>query len=274
MISIIMPVWNGARFIDRAIASVVAQTNPNWELLIVDDGSTDDSAQRAEFWRDLVNTNFGEEKIRTFSTGKPNSGPQIGCNLAAENARYDLFAYLDQDDIYFPRRIESLLPLFKDRDYDMIFAPYEILENERITVWNIWALWENQSFVCSSLGEREPPFERWVHHWLQHKNISVSLGVATRRQIFEKVGGFQPGILVEEEAVLWRRMADCGAKIGFTPVIAGRYNVRPDSLARTRRPFSIPSFEIQKDHPLGSNGQYLDAEWFANLKKKIEVNKG
>lgn len=272
MISIIMPVWNGSRFMDRAIASVVAQTSSEWELLIVDDGSTDDSAQRAEHWRDLVNTHFGQEKIRTFSTGKSNSGPQIGCNLAAENARYDIFAYLDQDDIYFPRRIESLLPLFKDKDYDLVFAPYEIFENNRITVWNIWATWKSQSFVCSSAGECEPSFESWVHNWLQHKNISVSLGVANRRKIFEKVGGFQPGILVEEEGVLWRRMVDHGARIGFSPVIAGRYYVRPDSLARTRRPFSIPSFEIEKNHPLGSMGQYLDAEWFENLKNRRNKN--
>ena len=154
MISVLMPVWNGARFMDRAIASVVAQTSPKWELLIVDDGSTDDSVQRAERWRDLVNDHSGEEKIRTFSTGTPNSGPQVGRNLAAEHARYDTFAYLDMDDLFYPRRIESLLPLLEQ--YDMIFAPYEILEKERLTLWNLQALWESQSYVCSSEGDREP----------------------------------------------------------------------------------------------------------------------
>jgi hypothetical protein len=59
--------------------------------------------------------------------------------------RYDIFAYLDMDDLFFPSRIESLLPLF-DR-YDMVFAAYEILEKGRLTLWNIWALWESQSYV-------------------------------------------------------------------------------------------------------------------------------
>jgi glycosyltransferase involved in cell wall biosynthesis len=256
---------------DKAIASVVAQTRTEWELLIVDDGSTDDSMARGKAWRDLVNDHFGAEKIRVFSTGRSNSGPQIGSNLAAEQARYDIFAYLDMDDLFFPRRIESLLPLF-DR-YDLVLSPYEILEKGQLTIWNIRALWESKSYVCSSEGDREPPFERWVHTWLQHQNISVSLGVANRRKIFEEVGGFQPGILVEEEAVLWRRMADRGARIGFCPVIAGRYYVRQDSLARTRQPFSIPSFELQKDHPFGSNGQYLDAEWFAALEEKKKMKR-
>jgi glycosyltransferase involved in cell wall biosynthesis len=61
MISVIMPVWNGARFMDRATGSAVAQTSPEWELLIVDDGSTDDSLAKAERWRDLVNVHFGEK---------------------------------------------------------------------------------------------------------------------------------------------------------------------------------------------------------------------
>jgi glycosyltransferase involved in cell wall biosynthesis len=266
MISVMMPVWNGARFMDRAIASVVAQTSPKWELLIVDDGSTDDSVQRAERWRDLVNQHFGEEKIRTFSTGTPNSGPQVGRNLVAEHARYGLFAYLDMDDLFFPRRIESLLPLLEQ--YDMVFAPYEILEKGRLIVWDLSALWQRQSYVCSSEGDREPPFDAWVRANLQRVNLSVPLGVANRRKIYEDVGGFQPGILLGTDGVLWRRMADRGARIGFTSVIAGRYYVRSDSQARVKRPFVTGAHEIQKDHPLGANGQYLDAEWFASLEKK------
>ena len=266
MISVLMPVWNGARFMDRAIASVVAQTSPEWELLIVDDGSTDDSVQRAERWRDLVNAHFGEEKIRTFSTGTPNSGPQVGRNMLAPEARYDTFAYLAMDDLFYPRRIESLLPHLEQ--YDMIFAPYEILEKGRLTLWNLQILWQRQSYVCSSEGDREPSFATWVRAALRRDNVSIPLGVATRRKIYEEVGGFQPGILIGEEGILWRRMTDRGARIGFTPVIAGRYYVRPDSQARAPRPYATGRHQIQKDHPLGSNGQYLDAEWFAALEKK------
>ena len=67
-------------------------------------------------------------------------------------------------------------------------------------------------------------------------------------------------------------MADRGARIGFSLSIAGRYFVRSDSQARTRRPFSTGGFELDKNHPLGPNGQYLDAEWFANLEKKKVVS--
>lgn len=266
MISVIMPVWNGARFMDRAIASVVCQTSPNWELLIVDDGSTDDSMVRAERWKALVNSHLGEEKIRIFSTEIPHSGWQVGRNLAAKHARYDILAYLDHDDLFSFRRIESLLPYFNR--FDLIFAPYEIQEKGGLRLYHLVSLWEKQSYPCSSEGERTPSFENWIQIALKVTNISVPLGVANRRQCFEEVGGFQPGIIVGDEGVLWRRMAERGARIGLCPVVAGRYIVRSDSQARTRKPFSIPSFEIDFNHPLGSNGQYLDEEWFASLKKK------
>lgn len=274
MVSIILPVWNGSKFIDRAIASVVAQTSSEWELLIVDDGSTDDSVEKIKRWQQLINQHFDEEKIRLFSTGMANSGAQVGRNLAAEHARFEILAYLDQDDLFFPRRIESILPFFKKGDYDLIFSPYEIFEKGRLYVWNLQALWQKDSYVCSSEGDREPPFGVWARRRLQQVNLSVPLGVVNRKKIYEEVGGFQPGILIGSDGILWRRMADRGARIGFCPVIAGRYNVRPDSQARTKRPFSIGGIEIDKNHPLGSNGQYLDKEWFANLenkRKKVEA---
>jgi glycosyltransferase involved in cell wall biosynthesis len=265
MISVIMPVWNGARFIDRAIASVVAQTTSAWELIIVDDGSTDDSLERAARWRQLVNQHFGEEKIVVLSTGASNSGGAVGRNLGAQRARHPVLAHLDMDDLYFPERIESLLPLFEK--FDLVFAPYEILENGKPKIWNLAALWEKGSHPCSSEGDREPPFSRWIRAAVQRANVSVPLGAAHRRAVFEEVGGFQPGILVGSEGVLWRRMADRGARIGFCGVIAGRYNVRPDSQARTRRPFATGGFAIDRNHPSGSNGQYLDADWFAALER-------
>ena len=123
-------------------------------------------------------------------------------------------------------------------------------------------------------GGVNPPFEVWVRSQLQKHTISVGLGVANRRKIYEEVGGFQPGILVGDDGILWRRMADRGARIGFCPVIAGRYYVRSDSQARTSRPFSTGGFELDKNHPLGPNGQYLDAEWFASLKKKKALSGG
>ncbi|MBN1663880.1 MAG: glycosyltransferase family 2 protein [Deltaproteobacteria bacterium] len=264
MISVVMPTWNGARFMDTAIASVAAQTSPAWELLIVDDGSTDDSFARAERWRDLVNRHHAAEKIRVFTSGGSNSGMAVGCNLAIREARYDIIAHLHQDDLFSPTRIESLLP-FIDR-YDMVFSPYEIMQhNGRVTLWNNSPRRQRSSLLSGIKDGRDLSFEAWAGRTLQRQFLSVPLGVAHRRTLFDEVGGFQPGIIAATEGLTWRRMAERGARIGFCPTVAGRYNVRSDSQARTQKPFSIPSAAIRERDPLGQNGQYLDAAWFAAL---------
>ena len=273
MISIIMPVWNGSRFLDRAIASVLAQTSPEWELVVVDDASTDNSVMRIERWRSLVIDHLGEEKIRLESNGI-NSGSSVARNRGVAAARHDIIAYLDCDDILFPHRVEVLCEIFREQNsaFDLLFTPYEIFENGKRKLWHVGAIWEKASYVSSSAGEREPPFALWARAYLQRDNLSIPLGIAHRKEMFEKVGGFQTGIILAQEGVLCRRMADKGARIGLCPVPAGRYFVRPDSQARTERLPSGGGFKIQKDHPLGSNGQYLDAEWFANLEKKKVVS--
>jgi glycosyltransferase involved in cell wall biosynthesis len=271
MISVIMAVWNGARFMDRAIASVVAQTSPAWELIIVDDGSEDDSPERARRWQTLVNTHLGEEKIRVFSTTR-RSGPNAARNLAAAVARHVFFAYIDCDDLWFPQRIESLVPFLEQ--FDVVFAPYLIFEKGRRGAYNLYTLWGKNSYVCSSEGDREPPFDAWLRASTQKVNVSVPLGVAHRRCVFEGAGGFQTDIVVGADGVLWRRMADQGASIGFCPVVAGIYHVRSDSHARTHRLFSPASFELDRKHPSGSNGQYLDADWFAALEKGRQAEQG
>lgn len=269
MISIVMPVWNGSKFLDRAIASVLAQTSHEWELVVVDDASTDDSVMRIDHWRCLVMDHLGEEKIRLLTTGV-NSGSSVAQNMGVKTSRYDVITYLHCDDILFPRRVESLCHFFyhQNTEVDLLFAPYEIMEKGRVILWNLRVFWEEESYICSSEAEREPPFEAWARSSLQRDILSVPLGVANRRKKFEEVGGFQPRIVAGADGVLWRRMADRGARIGFCPVIAGRYFVRADSQARTKRTFATGGFEIDKSHPLGPNGQYLDVEWFAALEKK------
>jgi hypothetical protein len=249
---------------DRAIASVVAQTSSEWELIIVDDGSEDDSLEHARRWQQLVNGYFGE-KIRVISTNA-NVGTMAARNLAVMEARYDSIAYLDWSDVFFYRRIESLVPLV-DR-CDLIFAPYEIMEDRKLTLWNLFSFWQRDSHVCSSDGDRDPPFDTWARALSHRASLSVPLGATHRRLIFERTGGFQEEIVAGADGVLWRRMADQGARIAFCQIVAGRYNVPASGRNGTQRMFSATRVELKRDHPSGRNGQYLDAGWFAAAKKQ------
>ena len=105
LVSILMPAYNAAAFIGEAIGSVLAQTEPRWELLIVDDGSTDRTA--------AIAAGFPDPRIRLFT--QPNGGEAAARNTALRHARGSHIAFLDADDVFLPGHLETALALLSAR---------------------------------------------------------------------------------------------------------------------------------------------------------------
>jgi glycosyltransferase involved in cell wall biosynthesis len=101
-VSIIIPAFNAGRTIDEALQSVFAQTYRDFEVIVVDDGSADDTSQRVERWGAQVSC------IRV-----PNGGPARARNIAIAHARGDLVALLDADDIWLPRKLQRQVQYFE-----------------------------------------------------------------------------------------------------------------------------------------------------------------
>jgi glycosyltransferase involved in cell wall biosynthesis len=102
LVSIIMPVYNAERFISDAINSVLEQTYPNWELLIINDGSVDGSEQ-------IIKT-FNDNRIRVFD--QSNQGVSAARNVGLKNMKGDYFCFLDADDVMSPNSLRSRLDIF------------------------------------------------------------------------------------------------------------------------------------------------------------------
>jgi len=100
LVSIMMPAYNAGKYIRRAIQSVLAQTYENWELIIVDDCSTDNTYEIAASYKD--------PRIRIFRNDV-NIGPGPSRNEAIKYSRGEWLAYLDADDIWLPQRLERLI---------------------------------------------------------------------------------------------------------------------------------------------------------------------
>ncbi len=95
LVSIVIPVYNGAKYLGEAIESALAQTYANCEIIVVNDGSTDDSEKIA--------LRYGD-KIRYFA--KENGGVSTALNMAIENMHGEYFSWLSHDDVYYPYKIE------------------------------------------------------------------------------------------------------------------------------------------------------------------------
>ncbi len=117
-ISVIMPSYNSAIFISDAISSVIKQTFNNWELLIIDDCSTDQSLLIAQEYAK------NDSRIKVIKL-KKNSGVVNARNIGIENAKGDYIAFLDSDDYWHPRKLEKQIKFFQDNpSIDVVFSEY------------------------------------------------------------------------------------------------------------------------------------------------------
>jgi glycosyltransferase involved in cell wall biosynthesis len=121
-VSIVTPFLNPGRFLREAVESVLAQTYPSWELLLVDDGSTDGSTAIAQAFAAAA-----PDRIRYLAhDGRANRGASASRNVGTRHARGDLIAFLDADDVYLPAKLEAQVPLLDARpDAGMLYAGTE-----------------------------------------------------------------------------------------------------------------------------------------------------
>ncbi len=185
LISIVMPVYNGAVTLDRALRFVVAQTFRDWEVVAVDDASTDASANILERWA------AKDGRVRLIRLDE-NRGVSAARNSAIQNAPGPLVTYLDQDDEYYPDYLANVARLYDKADV-LVFG-YDFVYDD------------------GPAGGRLPSWEPGaVRQFLFAEAIVTPLGVAHRRELWQKVGGFNEA-WCEEDSDLWRRMARAGAK--------------------------------------------------------------
>lgn len=117
-ISVVMPSYNSAVFISDAISSVISQTFNDWELLIIDDCSRDQSFSIAQEYAKIDN------RIKVIKL-KKNSGVANARNIGIENAKGDYIAFLDSDDYWHPDKLEKQINFFQNNpNIDIIFSGY------------------------------------------------------------------------------------------------------------------------------------------------------
>lgn len=119
LVSVITPAYNAEKYISSAIESVLAQTYTNWEMIIVDDGSTDSTAE-------IIKKYLKDNRIKYYLMDK-NSGAAVATNVAIEKATGSLIAFLDADDYWKKDKLEKHVKFMLENDYAFTFSGYEII---------------------------------------------------------------------------------------------------------------------------------------------------
>lgn len=120
LVSVIMPSYNTADYISESIKSVQAQTYTNWELIIVDDCSTDNTDE-------VVGAFLGDQRIR-YLKNKKNSGAAVSRNRALREAKGRWIAFLDSDDLWAPEKLEKQIEFMEKNGYSFSYTNYEEID--------------------------------------------------------------------------------------------------------------------------------------------------
>jgi glycosyltransferase involved in cell wall biosynthesis len=227
-VSAVIPLYNKEKYITRAIDSVLAQTVQDFEIIVVDDGSTDGGVNVVRQYRD--------ERIRLIQ--QSNAGVSAARNLGIEESTADLIAFLDADDAWKPEFLETVLRLRNKYPTAGIYATsYEIKQpNGRVIRPRYRAI---------------PPFpwEGVIPNYFESASALDSLPVNSSavmipKRVFKTCGGFPLGEKQAEDLDMWLRIA-VEYPVAFSCVVASRYHCDAEDQT-TKREKALETFAIEK----------------------------
>jgi glycosyltransferase involved in cell wall biosynthesis len=214
--TIVMPAFNAASTIGPAIRSVFAQTRRDFQLVVVDDGSTDETAERIRPF---------EADPRLEVIRQENHGLAAARNAAIGRARGRLVSMLDSDDLWLPNYLETMGETL-DRDLEAGFA-----------YTDAWVLDDAQRRIqrASAMAYQDPPDppptdpRTFLEELLQRNFVFTSATV--RRPVLEEVGGYRESLAASEDYELWLRIVAHGYRGARAPGRLAVYRKRPGTLS-------------------------------------------
>lgn len=183
LVSVVVPTFNRAPTLQRAVESVFTQNSDSWELIIVDDGSTDETQR--------IVSGFRDRRVQ-YLQRETNSGPSAARNTGIAAARGDFIAFLDSDDHWSPQKLALDIRVFSSRD-------------------SIGLVYSGSAFTDrhGQLVRDVPSRQGRVYDQLLARDfIGCCSRVTARASVLEAVGGFDEQIVNEEDWDLWVRIAE------------------------------------------------------------------
>jgi glycosyltransferase involved in cell wall biosynthesis len=190
LVSVIVPTYNCAAYVRSAIDSVLAQSYAPIEVVVVDDGSTDDTL--------AVLSEFGD-RIRVFS--QANAGPAAARNRAVAQARGEYLAFLDGDDLWLPGHLAGLVRHLIDQpDARVAFAD-----------WLVWHANADGTYPPIDVAPRalrpDPAASGWLYTRLLFDSVIHIIACVIHRSVYEAVNGFDESLRTGSDYDFWLKVS-------------------------------------------------------------------
>ena len=234
LVSVIMPAYNSAQTIGTAINSVLMQDYLNWEIIIIDDGSTDDTLNEIRKFKDA--------RIKVFS--QDNQGPSVSRNYGIKIANGEYIAFLDADDFWEKDKLNLQLQMLCNSEERMglVHSNYYEFDHKRSYLPKPFR-------YTKMLNLEGNVYESLVIH-----NFVATLTVIVKREVFDNIGYFDTSLKAPEDWDLWIRIAK-KYTFGYIPTPLARYRLNPSGISKNYYAFEkelqkvINRYLIAENHP-------------------------
>jgi glycosyltransferase involved in cell wall biosynthesis len=228
-VDVVMAAYNAARYLPTSIESVLAQTMPDWHIVLVDDGSTDDTETVAREYKQRLG-------YRMTYVRQQNGGPSAARNTAIRASSSPLIAMLDADDLWLPDRLARAVEIFgRDAEVGLTYGGITRFREPDITVDTFYG----------NAGKAEG----YVAERIYTRSMEVPCSSVTiRRECLDSAGMFDETMHATEDRDLWLRIAQ-RYKVGFVPEVLVRYRMSASSQsADPSRMLQTQRFFIEKHY--------------------------
>ncbi|MBL1232163.1 MAG: hypothetical protein CMD31_06210 [Flavobacteriales bacterium] len=210
LVSIIIPCYNAKKYIAETIESVINQSYSNWELIIVNDGSTDNSA--------TILNQFSEKDNRIQLINKSNSGVSDTRNKGLEVANGEFITFLDADDVWHITNLEKKVKFFTSTDYDVVYSYCQMIDEQSKPIDRILK-GENNLKIADFLS-------------LKANYNTAPSGIVFKKEVLYKIGGFDVNLSNNaDQDVLIQSLAN-GFKIGVISEALWNYRIHPENMSK------------------------------------------
>jgi len=216
LVSVIIPTYNSGRFIAQAVQSVLDQTYHRFEVIVIDDGSTDAT-------RDVLHAFHGHIRY----CYQENCGPSAARNAGITIAEGDYICFLDADDTWMRNKLEVQLAFMAQHDdISLVFADTEEVDPEKGRHRSVLAKTLFRSDIVSQIPIQDAFTKLLIENFIPTSMVMV------RKECFAKAGLFDESLGVVEDRDMWLRIVAC-FKIACIPFILGNKRVHESNISRS-----------------------------------------
>jgi len=207
LVSIVLPVYNGRRYLRDSINSCLRQTYENWELIVVDDASIDETPVIiAEFVA-------SDDRIRAIRH-EGNRKLPAALNTGFADSRGEYLTWTSDDNMYEPEAIELMVDSLQANPHvGMVFCDHQEIDAEGAVVR-----------IRRPYGPKDFPYCVWIGPCFMY-----------RREVYEKIGDYDPDIVLAEDHEYWLRVLSHFEVLHFPEATPYKYRLHPNNLTETRR---------------------------------------